>query len=728
MRARFFRVATFTLVAVLASAGAPGVKGPAGGGFAQAETPDALEPFTGPHSLVGSYLAGRVARGQNETGNAAAFYRSALDRDPGNDMLLEQAFQMEAMEGAGPRTIELARRLVEIDPQHRTALFFLGIDAFKSGAFKKSEEHFKGAGTGPFGELTSAMAQAWVQEAMGNTSKALESLQAPRQAEWAQFYLRYHRALVADLAGRRHEARSAYERVFRQDPKALRTTLAYAQHAAHSGDFKLARAILAEHIDKNQGEAHPLVRSLIAGLAASTRPPLLVATPAEGLAETFYGLGEALIAEGAVPAGTIYMQMALSIEPGQQFALAALANAYESAKRFDDAIAVYDRIPKGSALELPIDIRKAFNLNSLERADEARQNLSSLIERMSARIAAEPAHAPALEAEAGEAAPEAVVAAEADRPLKLGSKGEKVREVQEALVRLGYDPGGTDGRFGDETRRAVKAFQADKGLEADGLAGPETVAAILGAVPKGAEPKSAQAAAAQPAVVPLAPFSASDQLQVLDALGSIQRSRKLYADSTETYTRAIALIAKVDRRHWPYFYARGTSFERLKNWSAAEADLVKALELAPDQPLVLNYLGYSWIDQGLNLDKGMALIEKAVALKPDDGYIVDSLGWAHFKLGNYKEAVRYLERAVELKPDDPILNDHLGDALWRAGREREARFQWDQALSLNPEPEDLEKIRKKLSVGLEALPAGGQVVPEKKTTEVQSAEPPQQAQ
>jgi tetratricopeptide (TPR) repeat protein len=116
--------------------------------------------------------------------------------------------------------------------------------------------------------------------------------------------------------------------------------------------------------------------------------------------------------------------------------------------------------------------------------------------------------------------------------------------------------------------------------------------------------------------------------------------------------------------------------------------------------LALNYLGYSWIDQNRNLKDGMALIEKAVALKPDDGYIVDSLGWAHYKTGNYAEAVRFLERAVELKPQDPVLNDHLGDALWRVGREREAKFQWDQALTLDPEPEETEKIKKKLVDGL----------------------------
>ena len=189
-------------------------------------------------------------------------------------------------------------------------------------------------------------------------------------------------------------------------------------------------------------------------------------------------------------------------------------------------------------------------------------------------------------------------------------------------------------------------------------------------------------------------------IKPLDALGNIMRSRKRYAEAVDYYTRAAALLPNPAKRHWSLFYSRGTSYERLKNWPAAEADLQKALKLYPDQPLALNYLGYSWVDQNRNLKQGMALIERAVALKPGDGYIVDSLGWAHFKQGNYKDAVRFLERAVEITPQDPVLNDHLGDALWRVGREREAKFQWDQSLTLEPEPEEVEKIKKKLTEGL----------------------------
>jgi tetratricopeptide (TPR) repeat protein len=128
----------------------------------------------------------------------------------------------------------------------------------------------------------------------------------------------------------------------------------------------------------------------------------------------------------------------------------------------------------------------------------------------------------------------------------------------------------------------------------------------------------------------------------------------------------------------------------------------KALSLYPDQPLVLNYLGYSWVDQGVHMDEGMDMIRRAVEQRPDDGYIVDSLGWAYYRIGNYDEAVKNLERAVELKPEDPTINDHLGDAYWRIGRTLEAHFQWSHAKDLNPDPEELPKIEAKLKEGLRA--------------------------
>ena len=184
------------------------------------------------------------------------------------------------------------------------------------------------------------------------------------------------------------------------------------------------------------------------------------------------------------------------------------------------------------------------------------------------------------------------------------------------------------------------------------------------------------------------------------SLGSLQRAAKKFEDAAKSYDKAIELIGAPDAGRWTLFYFRGICFERSKQWPKAEADFKKALELFPDQPLVLNYLGYSWVDQGVNLDEAFKMLQRAVDLKPTDGYIVDSLGWAHFKLGHYQEAAQQLERAIELKPADPVVNDHLGDAYWRVGRKTEAQFQWNHARDMGPEPEDLPNILKKIANGL----------------------------
>ncbi|HEY6994174.1 MAG TPA: tetratricopeptide repeat protein [Xanthobacteraceae bacterium] len=189
-------------------------------------------------------------------------------------------------------------------------------------------------------------------------------------------------------------------------------------------------------------------------------------------------------------------------------------------------------------------------------------------------------------------------------------------------------------------------------------------------------------------------------LEAIMALGNVLRGRKQFAECADVYSKGVDIIAKPEKSNWVIYYFRGICYERSKQWPKAEADLKKSLELYPDQPHVLNYLGYSWIDQGINLDEGMRMIKRAVEQRADDGYIVDSLGWAHYRLGNMDEAVKQLERAVELKPEDPTINDHLGDAYWRVGRELEARFQWSHARDLKPEPEELIKIEAKLKSGL----------------------------
>jgi tetratricopeptide (TPR) repeat protein len=525
---------------------------------------------------LGSYLAGRVARGQHDSMAAATFYGKALEHDPGNELLVEQAFLMEATEGNWSRVEGLARQLMQLKPGSGLARAFLGLAAFNAGRFRDAEEQFKATGPNSIGELTSALALAWTYQAQNKTNEAFAVLDAQKLPDWANYFLRFHRALIADVAGRPAEAGASYERMTKNE-RALRVTLAYARHAAANGDARLAQSLLSANIERTKGDPHPYVRALQQEIAAG-KPQLLVTTPAEGLAEAFYGLGEALSGEGSTGISVVFLQFALYLTPNAPFPLVTLANASETAKRYAAAIGAYERVPKGTPFEVNIEVRKALNLNQLERVDEAQKLLDQL----------------------------------------------------------------------------ANEYPQD--------------------------------------------------LRPLEALGGIMRGHKRFEEAADYYSRAIALIGRPESKHWTYFYSRGTCYERLKKLPEAEADLQQSLKLSPDQPLTLNYLGYTWIDHNRNLRQGLKMIEKAVRLKPDDGYIVDSLGWAHYRMGNFKDAVKYLERAVELRPEDATLNDHLGDAYWRVGRQREARFQWEQALSFKPEPEEVDKIRQKLEKGLPSPP------------------------
>lgn len=189
------------------------------------------------------------------------------------------------------------------------------------------------------------------------------------------------------------------------------------------------------------------------------------------------------------------------------------------------------------------------------------------------------------------------------------------------------------------------------------------------------------------------------QLTLAQALSKAER----WDGAVAAYDAALGLIDPVQRQHWSIFYRRGIAHERGGRWDLAEADFQKALELEPDQPMVLNYLGYSWVELNRNFDEAQAMIEKAVEQKPEDGYVTDSLGWVLYRIGKFAEAAPHLERAVELMPTDPIINDHLGDALWMVGRKREARFQWRRAISFDPAEKDLDRIRAKLDRGLDVV-------------------------
>jgi tetratricopeptide (TPR) repeat protein len=199
--------------------------------------------------------------------------------------------------------------------------------------------------------------------------------------------------------------------------------------------------------------------------------------------------------------------------------------------------------------------------------------------------------------------------------------------------------------------------------------------------------------------------AAPDSPRALLTLADIHRQMEKWPDAAKEYSAALDRIPRLEARHWSILFGRGVSYERSKQWDKAEADMLKALDLQPEQPLVLNYLGYTWVDMNRNLDRATKMIERAVALRPNDGAIVDSLGWALYRQGKFPEAVVQLERAVELKGGDPVITDHLGDAYWRVGRQEEARFQWRRALGLKPEQDLVLQVQRKLDHGLDPVAA-----------------------
>ncbi|MGY6696895.1 MAG: tetratricopeptide repeat protein [Roseinatronobacter sp.] len=214
-----------------------------------------------------------------------------------------------------------------------------------------------------------------------------------------------------------------------------------------------------------------------------------------------------------------------------------------------------------------------------------------------------------------------------------------------------------------------------------------------------------QAGQAEEAIAALMALSETrpDSALVFSSLGDLLRREEQFAEAAEAYTRAIDLIDEIEERHWVLLYTRAIALERIGDWEAAEPEFRRVLEFVPDEPQVLNYLGYSLLEQRRNLDEALDMIERAVAGDPESGYITDSLGWAYYRLGRYEEAVPVMERAVELLPRDPILNDHLGDVYYAVGRTREARFQWRRALSFAPHPDlDVDLVRRKLEIGKDA--------------------------
>ena len=565
-------------------------------GVASAQTPDRPNDTTAQFptrndlkslTMSGSYLAARHAGVERDAGSAAAFYRSALRSDPKNNELLDRAFISSVAEGDIDEAVKLAERILAVDKSNRVARLVVGVQDLKQKKYAAAQQNINQSVRGPITDLVATLLSAWAAYGAGDAKAAVANIDKLTGPEWYPIFKDLHAGMILELAGKEKDAGARYERAYKLDDSMLRVSEAYARWLSRNKGDTQATAIY-EAFDKKLPR-HPLVEEGLRETKAGKRMPALVDSAQAGGAEALYGIGATLIRRGGEDLALVYLQLALHLAPNHPLALLSLADLYESVKKPQMAIKVYERVPATSPLKRNAQIQLATDLDGVDRSDEA-----------------------------------------------------------------------------------IKIL---RGVVAE-------------------DPKD---------------------LEAIMALGNIERGRKKFADCGQTYSRGIeALPQGNDKANSVWYYYRGICEERSKQWPKAEADMRKALELQPDQPHVLNYLGYSWVDQGVNLDEGMKMIKRAVEQRPDDGYIVDSLGWAYFRIGNYDEAVKNLERAIDLKPEDPTINDHLGDAYWHIGRKLEAKFQWSHARDLKPEPEDLPKIEAKIENGLPDDPSSAAAAADKK--------------
>ena len=524
-------------------------------------------------TTAGSYLAARHASVERDATSAATFYRSALRSDPKNNELLDRAFISSVDDGDIEEAVKLAERILAIDKTNRVARLVVGVHDLKLKKYPSAQSNINQSVRGPITDLVATLLSGWAAYGAGDAKGAVATIDKLAGPEWYPLFKDLHAGMILENAGKEKEAGLRFERAYKLDDSMLRVSEAYARWLSRNKDAASATAIY-EAFDKKLAR-HPLIVEGLRETKAGKKMPSLVDSAQAGAAEALYGIGATLTRRGGEDLALVYLQLALYLQPSHPLALLSLADLYESVKRPQMAIKIYERVPSSSPLKRNAQIQLAIDLDSADRTDEA-----------------------------------------------------------------------------------IKIL---KGVTAED----------------------------------------SKDLEAIMALGNLERGRKKFGDCGATYSRGIDVLpAGNDKANSVWYYYRGICEERSKEWAKAEADMKKALELQPDQPHVLNYLGYSWIDQGVNLDEGMKMIKRAVEQRPDDGYIVDSLGWAYYRIGNYEEAVKNLERAIDLKPEDPTINDHLGDAYWRVGRTLEAKFQWAHARDLKPEPDDLPKIEAKIANGM----------------------------
>jgi tetratricopeptide (TPR) repeat protein len=520
----------------------------------------------------GAYLAGRHAQDVRDYAAAASWFEKALASDPDSAELINRTFLMETAEGRFDRARPLAAKVIGIDPTDALANLVLLVDRLQAGDQAGALAHAEALPQDGLHRFVGPLALAWTRMASGDLAGAEEAMQGLDKFNGFAPLKYFQLGLLHDFAGKAAAAEEDFQQVLAEAGQLnWRLTDALANFYERHGRADLADDLYQRFIRENSG-------SEIAEAALARKSPVplpLLDSAQAGLAEALFDLASVVNQPESVDLALLYDRVALAVRPDFGLAQLLLSDILSAQNRAEESLAVLAKIPPSSPYAWPARLRRAANLDTLERSEEAIEELRSMA---------------------------------ADEPARAG-----------ALMQL----------------------------------------------------------------------------------GDLLREKKSFAEAVDAYDEAMRRLAAAGMpERWSLFYSRGIALERSGQWQKAEPDLLHALELKPEQPLVLNYLGYSWIDKGENLQRGLDMIQKAVSLRPEDGYIVDSLGWAYYRLGDYSGAVKYLEKAIELVPEDPTINDHLGDAYWQSGRATEARFQWQRALQFGPTEDEIKPIEAKLDRGL----------------------------
>jgi len=528
-------------------------------------------------SPYGAYLAGLVARSNGDLESAADYMMQALRYDPDNLEILLPTLQLAAATGRQDDAVNLARRVLEQEPQHSLAMIVLVVEDAHNGDLQAASDRLSGSPKRGFDQVLVPMLRAWIQTGQGDPDGGIEELSVLKGDLGASVLYGVHAALINEVSGRVEIAAEEYEAVLGNSGRpSLRLAWLAGSFFERNGQRDRALTLYRSFVDNSVGA--DILAPMLERAEQGGDSPIEVSDSVDGMAEVLFNLAGLLSQEQADDAALVYLRQSLTLRPDFLMAQVLLGEILQKQGRSRQAIAAYRAVPQGSPFGWIVRLRIADELQQMGETELALTELD--------RLAAE-------------------------RP---------------------------------------------------------------------------------------------DSYEPLSRKGNLLRAEERFAEAVVAYDGAIERLGEIEPRHWSLLYFRGIALERSDQWERAEADFKHALGLQPEQPHVMNYLAYSWVEKKQNFDEAEAMLERAVKLRPRDGYIVDSLGWVYYRLGRFDEAVTQLERAVELRPQDPTINDHLGDAFWQVGRKNEARFQWRRALSLDPEEDQVTIIEKKIKEGTAVPP------------------------